>query len=133
MKKIFALFLFILTLYLVLWILPVVFKFAEFLFILDNTDFGIPWWADLLIDSIAGGVTFVLTKSICGSLHIWDRKINDTIDNVFSIIIGFMIALVVHIIMKYWIIIISVLGTIIIGFIIYLVITHCKEEKENRD
>lgn len=110
MKKLLALILFIPAMYLLLWILPVVFKFAEFLFILDNTDFGIPWWLDLLIDSIAGGIAFVLTKSICGALRIRDRESKDTIDNVLSIIIGFVIALVVHIFMKYWIVIVSIIG-----------------------
>lgn len=127
MKKLLALILFIPVMYLLLWILPVVFKFAEFLFILDNTDFGIPWWLDLLIDSIAGGIAFVLTKSICGALRIRDRESKDTIDNVLSIIIGFVIALVVHIFMKYWIVIVSIIGAIIVVFITYIIISNHKE------
>ena len=132
MKKLLVLILFIPFLYLLLWLLPVVFKFAEFLFILDNTDFGIPWWLDLLIDSIAGGIAFVITKSICGALHIRDGESKDTIDNVISIIIGFVIALVVHIFMKYWIVIISIIGTIIIGFIVYIVLSNYKEKKKKQ-
>lgn len=96
-------------------------------FILDYTDFGIPWWLDLLIDSIAGGIAFVLTKSICGTLHIRDRESKDTIDNVLRIIVGFVIALVVHIFMNYWIVIVSIIGAIIVGFIIFIVVSRYKE------
>ena len=133
MKKILALILFIPILYLLFWLLPVVFKFAEFLFILDNTDFGIPWWLDLLIDSVAGGIAFVLTKSICGALHIRDGESKNTIDNIISIIIGCVIALVVHIFMKYWIVIVSIIGAIIIGFIGYIIISNHKERKKSEN
>lgn len=128
MKKLLVLILFVPALYLLLWILPVAFKFAELLFILDNTDFGIPWWLDLLIDSIAGGIAFALTKFICSTLHIRDRESKDTIGNVLSIIIGFVIALVVHIFMKYCIIIVSIIGAIIVGFIIFIVIAKIREK-----
>ena len=127
MKRVLALILFIPALYLLLWIFPVVFKFAEFLFILDNTDFGIPWWLYLLIDSIAGGIAFLLTKFLCGTLRIRDRESKDTIDNVLSVIIGFVIALVIHLFMKYWIVIVSIICATLVGFIIYIVSLKCKD------
>ncbi|MCR4660479.1 MAG: hypothetical protein K5765_00565 [Clostridia bacterium] len=128
MKKILAL-LFIPALCLILCILPVVFKFTEFLFILDNTDFGIPLWLDLLIDLIAGVIAFVLTRLICGALRIQDRESKGTIDNVISIIVGFIIAFVVHIFMKYWIIIVSIISAVIVGLIICLLYIIIKKSK----
>lgn len=130
MGKLLALILFLSALCLLPWLLPVIFNFIEFLFILDNTDFGIPSWLDLLIDSIAGGIAFVLTKSIFVTLHIRGRKQKNTIDNVLSIIIGFVIASVVHIFMRYWILIISIIGIILLGFIIFFVVSSYKERKK---
>ena len=126
MKRLVSLVIFIPALYVLFWIIPVIFQFTEFLFILDNTDFGIPWWLDLLIDSIAGGIAFYLTKSICSALRIRDKESSKTIEDVISIIIGFVIALIVHIFMKYWVIIVSIIGTIIIVFIILFVILNYK-------
>ena len=128
MKKLLSVVLFVFVLYFLLWIVPVVFKFAEFLFILDNTDFGIPWWLDLLIDSIAGGIAFILTRSICRKLHIRDNNSKDTIDNVLSIIVGFVIALVAHIFMRYWIVIVSIIGALIAGYIIYTIVSNHRKK-----
>ena len=127
MKKLIALVLFVPAVYFVLWLLPIAFQFAEFLFILDNTDFGIPWWFDLLIDSIAGGIAFVATNFIFGLL---DKESKATISNVLSIIIGFVIAVVVHILMRYWIVIVSILGTIVIAFIVYKIVVFLKSKKK---
>lgn len=131
MKKIISLIILIPILHLFLRIIPAVFKFAEFLIILDNADFGIPWWLDSLIYSIAGGLAFIGMKSLCGALYIHDRESKDMIENVISIIVGFIIAFVVHIFIKYWIVIVSIIGIIVVGLIVYFIISREKENKKN--
>lgn len=128
MKKLLSALLVIPTLYLVLWLLPAAFKFASWLFILDNTDFGLPWWLDLLIDSIAGCLAFALIKTLFTTFRIHDRESRDYLENIVGILIGFVIALIVHTIMEYWYIVLIVF-VLIIGLIVFIVIRNNKKEK----
>lgn len=85
-------------------------KGAFFLVSIDNTDFGFPLWLDITIDIIAGVITYFFVLSLCG-LSNQDRKI---VEQVVSIIAGFVISFATHCLLRYWYIIIAVLVILVI-------------------
>lgn len=129
MRKLLAVILVVPLIYFFLWLIPVILEFAEFLFILDNTEFGFPWWLDLLIDSVAGAVAFGITKAICLFVSIKSKESKETISNVISILVGFAIAVVVHIFMKYWIIIVSLIAVAIVTYVLFTILKKKKNSE----
>ena len=129
MKKIIGGILAVGLLFVLMWILPHIANFCVWLVSIDNTEFGFPWWLDAIIDAIAGGLAFSITKLICSFFGIHDKESKVTLGDIFSILVGFSIALVVHIFLKYWIIILSIIGTVIVAFVIILVLMNRKENK----
>ena len=85
-------------------------KGAFFLVSIDNTDFGFPLWLDITINIIAGVITYFFVLSLCG-LSNQDRKI---VEQVVSIIVGFVISFATHCLLRYWYIIIAVLAILVI-------------------
>lgn len=85
-------------------------KGAFFLLSIDNTDFGFPLWLDITINIIAGVITYFFVLSLCG-LSNQDRKI---VEQVVSIIVGFVISFATHCLLRYWYIIIAVLAILVI-------------------
>lgn len=85
-------------------------KGAFFLVSIDNTDFGFPLWLDITIDIIAGVITYSFVLSLCG-LSNQDRKI---VEQVVSIIVGFVISFATHCLLRYLYIIIAVLAILVI-------------------
>ena len=130
MRRLLTIFLFVPTLYFFLWLLLCVIKVEECFLILDNIDFEFPWWLDILIDSIAGGIAFVCVKSIWIALRFHDRESKNIVKNTISVIVGFIIAFVTHMFMQYWIVIVSIICAIIIIFIVYYIATKIKESKK---
>jgi len=128
MKKLAGIVLSIAALFLALWILPVALNFTSWLYILDSTDFGFPWWLDLLIDSIAGGIATTITIMICAALNAKDKKSKDTVGIIVGIIIGFVVAVVAHIFMRYWYVIVSLIVMAIIGIVVRIVVQNKKEK-----
>lgn len=99
-------------------------KVAFFLVSIDNTDFGFPLWLDITIDIIAGVITYLFVLSLCG-LSNQDRKI---VEQVVSIIVGFVISFATHCLLRYWYIIIVVLAI----FVIVAVVLFIKSKKDRR-
>lgn len=85
-------------------------KGAFFLVSIDNTEFGFPLWLDITIDIITGLITYLFVLSLCG-LSNQDRKI---VEQVVSIIVGFVISFATHCLLRYWYIIIAVLAIFVI-------------------
>lgn len=85
-------------------------KGAFFLVSIDNTDFGFPLWLDITIDIIAGVITYLFVLSLYG-LSNQDRKI---VEQVVSIIVGFVISFATHCLLRYWYIVIAVLAIFVI-------------------
>lgn len=85
-------------------------KGAFFLVSIDNTDFGFPLWLDITMNIIAGVITYFFVLSLCG-LSNQDRKI---VEQVVSIIVGFVISFATHCLLRYWYIIIAVLAILVI-------------------
>ena len=83
---------------------------AFFLVSIDNTDFGFPLWLDITIDIIAGVITYLFVLSLYG-LSNQDRKV---VEQVVSIIVGFVISFATHCLLRYWYIIIAVLAILVI-------------------
>lgn len=99
-------------------------KGAFFLVSIDNTDFGFPLWLDITIDIIAGVITYLFVLSLYG-LSNQDRKI---VEQVVSIIVGFVISFATHCLLRYWYIIIAVLAI----FVIVAVALFIRNKKERR-
>lgn len=97
---------------------------AFFLVSIDNTDFGFPLWLDITIDIIAGVITYLFVLSLCG-LSNQDRKI---VEQVVSIIVGFVISFATHCLLRYWYIIIAVLTI----FVIVAVALFIRNKKDRR-
>lgn len=90
---------------------------AFFLVSIDNTDFGFPLWLDITIDIIAGVITYLFVLSLCG-LSNQDRKI---VEQVVSIIVGFVISFATHCLLRYLYIIIAVLAIfVIVAFALFI-------------
>lgn len=87
-----------------------IFKFAFFLVQIDNTEFGFPLWLDIVIDIIAGVITYLFTLSLFN----FSKRDKETISQVISIIVGFIIGLVVHFCLKYWYIVLGVVGLFLV-------------------
>lgn len=85
-------------------------KVAFFLVSIDNTEFGFPLWLDIFIDIIAGVITYLFMLALC-ELSNQDKKI---VEQVVSIIVGFVISFATHCLLRYWYIIIAVLAILII-------------------
>lgn len=130
MKKIIGGIAAVVTLFVLMWLLPHIANFCAWLVSIDNTEFGFPWWLDAIIDAIAGGLAFFITEFICSLVKIHDNRSKITLGDVFSIIVGFVIALVVHVFLKYWIVILSIIGTVIVIFVIIVVLMNKKEKNE---
>ena len=99
-------------------------KGAFFLVSIDNTDFGFPLWLDITIDIIAGVITYLFVLSLYG-LSNQDRKI---VEQVVSIIVGFVISFATHCLLRYWYIIIAVLAI----FVIVAVALFIRNKKDRR-
>lgn len=99
-------------------------KGVFFLVSIDNTDFGFPLWLDITIDIIAGVITYLFVLSLYG-LSNQDRKI---VEQVVSIIVGFVISFATHCLLRYWYIIIAVLAI----FVIVAVALFIRNKKERR-
>lgn len=99
-------------------------KGVFFLVSIDNTDFGFPLWLDITIDIIAGVITYLFVLSLYG-LSYQDRKI---VEQVVSIIVGFVISFATHCLLRYWYIIIAVLAI----FVIVAVALFIRNKKERR-
>ena len=99
-------------------------KGAFFLVSIDNTDFGFPLWLDITIDIIAGVITYLFVLSLYG-LSNQDRKI---VEQVVSIIVGFVISFATHCLLRYWYIVIAVLAI----FVIVAVALFIRNKKERR-
>ena len=129
MKKIFGGIAAIGVLFLIMWILPHITNFCVWLVSIDNTEFGFPWWLDAIIDAIAGGLAGIITKSICSFIGMRSSHSKNTLENVFSIIVGFAVAIIVHIFLEYWIVIISIIIALIILFVAGVVLWNKKQKK----
>jgi len=99
-------------------------KGAFFLVSIDNTDFGFPLWLDITINIIAGVITYFFVLSLCGLAN-QDRKI---VEQVVSIIVGFVISFATHCLLRYWYIVIAVLAI----FVIVAVALFIRNKKERR-
>lgn len=99
-------------------------KGAFFLVSIDNTDFGFPLWLDITIDIIAGVITYLFVLSLYG-LSNQDRKI---VEQVVSIIVGFVISFATHCLLRYWYIVIAVLAI----FVIVAVALFIRNKKDRR-
>lgn len=99
-------------------------KGAFFLVSIDNTDFGFPLWLDITIDIIAGVITYLFVLSLYG-LSNQDRKI---VEQVVSIIVGFVISFATHCLLRYWYIVIVVLAI----FVIVAVALFIRNKKDRR-
>lgn len=99
-------------------------KVAFFLVSIDNTDFGFPLWLDIIIDIVAGGITYIFMLSLYG-LSSNDRK---TVEQIVSIIVGFGIGFVTHCLLKYWYIVVAVLAI----FVIVTVVLFIRSKKGRR-
>lgn len=106
------------------YLISYIVKGAFFLVSIDNTDFGFPLWLDITIDIIAGVITYLFVLSLYG-LSNQDRKI---VEQVVSIIVGFVISFATHCLLRYWYIIIAVLAI----FVIVAVALFIRNKKERR-
>ena len=97
---------------------------AFFLVSVDNTEFGFPIWLDIIVDILSGVITYLFVLSLCG-LSNHDRK---TVEQVVSIIVGFVISFATHCLLKYWYIIIAVL----VFFVVVSIVLFAKNKKEER-
>ena len=97
---------------------------AFFLVSIDNTEFGFPIWLDITVDILSGVITYLFVWSLCG-LSNHDRK---TVEQVVSIIVGFVISFATHCLLKYWYIIAAVLAV----FVVVSIVLFAKNKKEER-
>ena len=105
-----------------------IFQFAFFLVQIDNTEFGFPPWLDIVIDIIAGIITYLFTLSLFNI----SKRDKETISQVVSIIVGFIIGFIVHFCLKYWYIVLGVVGLfLVLTLILFLKNKPKKVAKEN--
>lgn len=97
-----------------LYAVPYIFRFVEWLIKIDNTDFGFPLWLDLVVSIFSGIVTYFLVGILFDRIKFYDKDIMSKANTIIGIIVGFVIGVVVHIFLKYWFIIIPILGIFII-------------------
>lgn len=103
--------------------IPYILKFAFWLIEIDNTEFGFPVWLDIGIGIIAGSISLLLAELL------FSRKSNrSTSKDIFSIIIGFIVGVFVHCILKYWYIWLIII-LLIIAIYISLEIKDYKTKK----
>lgn len=85
---------------------------AEVSFLLvtiDNAEFGFPLWLDIIVDVVAGVITYIFAFLLCG-LSNKDKKVAEQI---ISIIVGFAVSIITHCLLKYWYVIAGILVVII--------------------
>ena len=107
-----------------------IFQFAFFLIQIDNTEFGFPLWLDIVIDIIAGTITYLFALSLFNL----SKRDKETISQVVSIIVGFIIGLVVHFCLKYWYIVLGIVGLfLVLTLILFFKNKPKKVAKEKTD
>ncbi len=99
-------------------------KFTFFLINIDNTEFGFPIWLDILIDIIAG----VITYGFVLSLFSLSKKDMETAEQVISILVGFTISVATHCLLKFW----YIISGILFIFIVVVIVLFIKEKKQKR-
>ena len=104
-------------------------NFSASLIRLDQVDFGFPLWLDMLIDMGSGAVSWFFVQAI-SSLS---QNSKENVTNILSIIIGFVVGVLVHVFLKYWIIIVIALGILLLTAIIICVKNYIQSEKEKSE
>ena len=105
-----------------------IFQFAFFLVQIDNTEFGFPPWLDIVIDIIAGIITYIFVLSLL-NLSKTDKE---TLSQVCSIIIGFAISCLVHIFLRYWYVVLTALALFITTTFVVKHISKVHEVKKEK-
>lgn len=108
-------------------LLPYILNFAAYLIRIDNVDFGFPLWLDLLIDGISGLIAYFFIRSMFSL----SKRDEQTWQNVIAIIIGFIIGIIVHIFLKYWIWIVIIIGILLITSIICYIVNNKNQGERN--
>ena len=111
--------------------LSYIFQFALFLMQIDNTEFGFPLWLDIVIDIIAGIITYIFVLSLL-NLSKTDKE---TLSQVCSIIIGFAISCLVHIFLRYWYVVLIALALFITNIFVvkHIIKVHVKKKEKTDD
>lgn len=112
------------------YILPPITEFFAWLLEIDNADFGLPLWLDWMISGIAGVIAFAIVGLLSDALRYHDREAMSAANTIIGIIVGFVISLLVHAVLKYWYFILGGLCLLLAASITVVIVMKRKRKEK---